>query len=306
MTEHATTPAFIGVDWGTSNARFMLIGCDGTVIEERSGVGIGALADVAAIEAEARVGVSGWSDAQPALTILMCGMVGSNMGWRTAPYVATPTDVAALGHNVLEFAHDGHRCFIVPGVETVRRDGAPDMMRGEETQIIGATGAASGLACLPGTHCKWARVEAGRITGFHTALTGELMALIGAHSILLNPREAPRAADSHAFREGVIAAQANSAGLESLLFTVRSKQIKGTLAPEQAGDYLAGLCIGADLKSALVLSAAPELVTVIGAPALTDLYQSALRLFGRESDTVDGSDAVVRGLTRIYTEWLRS
>jgi 2-dehydro-3-deoxygalactonokinase len=304
VSEHGLTPAFIGVDWGTSNARFMLIAHDGTVLAECAGAGIATLAGAGPIAAAFSAGTADWTRAHPDLPVLMCGMVGANIGWRTAPYVATPAGVEGLCPNLLRFEDDGRSIFIIPGVETVRGDGAPDMMRGEETQIFGAMGAGDGLACLPGTHCKWAVVSGGKITRFHTALSGELMALIGAHSILLNPRGAPHAQVSAAFDAGVCAAHSQALGLESMLFTVRSLQISGALAADQAGDYLSGLCIGADVKSALTLYPRRGLITLIGTPALTALYCAALQNFGCEAKRVNGDDAVVRGLMRIYADGL--
>jgi len=41
----------------------------------------------------------------------------------------------------------------------------------------------SGLACLPGTHSKWATVEDGRIVGFTTHMTGETFGALRACSI---------------------------------------------------------------------------------------------------------------------------
>ncbi len=298
-------PAFVGVDWGTSNARFMLISPDGKLLAERAGPGIAALKGVDAIEVACGDGVNAWLAAYPDVPIFMCGMVGSNIGWQLAPYVATPADVAAIGGHLLRIERRNRSYFIIPGVETCRFDGAPDLMRGEETQVFGAFGDDDGLACLPGTHCKWVTVSGGRITQFHTALTGELMALIGLHSILLNPRGAPHAALGAAFDTGVRAAHAQPVGLETLLFTVRSLQIKGALAGTVAADYLAGLCIGSDIKSALAIHTPRESIKLIGASALTDLYARALDIFGHSSSALDGRDAVVQGLRRIYLQWRR-
>ncbi|PMU87476.1 2-dehydro-3-deoxygalactonokinase, partial [Pseudomonas sp. GP01-A4] len=75
------------------------------------------------------------------------------------------------------------RCHIVPGL-AVNQPGRPgDVMRGEETQILGA-GVRDGILVLPGTHSKWATLEAGRVTGFRTAMTGELYAVLLRHSLL--------------------------------------------------------------------------------------------------------------------------
>ena len=50
----------------------------------------------------------------------------------------------------------------MPGVRTRDAHGVPDVMRGEETQIVGGVAADAServLVVLPGTHSKWAFVE---------------------------------------------------------------------------------------------------------------------------------------------------
>jgi 2-dehydro-3-deoxygalactonokinase len=288
--------AFVGVDWGTSNARFMLVDAGGTLIEERSGRGIAKLDGSAAIEAACFDAIAGW----PGVPVVMTGMVGSNIGWHLAPYAKTPTLAGA--EHAIRFEAQDREFAILPGVETIRPDGFPDVMRGEETQIFGGIGSDSALVCLPGTHSKWAVVTDGAITRFHTAMTGELLDIIGCNSILLHPKRAPEAQPDDAFLDGVAAIRASKLGLETLLFTVRSRQIAGSLATEAADGFLAGLCIGADIRSALVQHPAARSVTLIGSPALTALYASALAAFGIPSRQIDGRGAVLAGLFRAYRE----
>jgi 2-dehydro-3-deoxygalactonokinase len=291
-----TAAAFVGVDWGTSNARFMLAGDDGTLIEERSGPGIARLDDPNAIESACFDALSDW----PQVPVVMAGMVGSNIGWRPASYATAPATAADVAAQALRFAARDRQFAVLPGVKTTRADGLPDVMRGEETQIFGGIGNDGALVCLPGTHSKWAVAKDGAITGFHTAMTGELMDIVGWQSILLNPKRAPAAHPDAAFREGVATVRTSGLGLESLLFTVRSRQLAGTLSDQAADGYLAGLCIGADIRSALALHPDARSVALIGAPALTALYASALAASGVPSRQIDGRDAVLVGLTQAY------
>jgi 2-dehydro-3-deoxygalactonokinase len=290
------TAAFVGVDWGTSNARFMLVNDDGALVEERSGPGISRLEGAAAIETACFEALAGW----PQVPVVMAGMVGSNIGWRSAPYAKTPASAGA--ENAVRFDARGRQFAILPGVETIRADGFPDVMRGEETQIFGGIGSDSALVCLPGTHSKWAAVEAGAIVDFHTAMTGELLDIIGRNSILLSPKRAPLAQANADFLKGVAAVKASPLGLETLLFTVRSCQIAGTLTSETADGYLAGLCIGADIRSALTLHPDARSVGLIGSPILTELYASALAAFGIPSRQIDGRDAALAGLKQADRE----
>jgi 2-dehydro-3-deoxygalactonokinase len=288
--------AFIGVDWGTSNARFMLVGADGALIEERAGPGIARLDGASAIESACFDALAGW----PNVPVVMAGMVGSNIGWALAPYTKTPAK--PTGANTVCFNALDRTFAILPGVETIRLDGFPDVMRGEETQIFGGIDGDSALVCLPGTHSKWAVVTDGAITDFHTAMTGELLDIIGRSSILLSPKRPPAAQPSDIFLDGVTAIKGSALGLETLLFTVRSRQIIGTLSTEAADGYLAGLCIGADIRSALMVYREARSVTLIGSPALTALYASALAAFGIPSRQIDGRDAALAGLTTAYRE----
>ena len=287
---------FVGVDWGTTNARFILAGADGAMLAERTGPGIAALNGADAIAAACFCAISDW----PTLPVIIAGMAGSDIGWKPAPYVPTPATAAAVHAAAVRFTAHGVPVALLPGVKTMRDDGFPDVMRGEETQIFGSMRSDSGLVCLPGTHSKWAQVEDGRIASFHTAMSGELMDVVGAGTILLNPKRAPVARPGVQFLEGVTAINHSRLGLETMLFTVRSRQMAGTLAAAAADDYLAGLCIGSDIRSALAFHPEARSVTLVGAPSLTALYAAALTNLGIMSRQIDGKGAVLAGLTNAY------
>lgn len=294
-------PAFIAIDWGTSNARFALMDETGQMLTEKQGAGIAKIDGASAIEAACFEAIGDWITLHPGLPVLMAGMVGSNIGWRETAYVETPAASEAILSTANLFEARGTKFAILPGVKTKRQgDGLPDLMRGEETQILGM--AHDGLLCLPGTHSKWARVSGGVIKDFHTAQTGELLELIGKHSILLNPRRSPGAVVGSAFSDGVKTASANALGLESLLFTVRSRQVAGDLLAEDADSYLAGLVIGAEIRSAFAVYDDVEMVQLTGSPSLTALYAAALEMTGKRSVQIDGQSASLAGLTKAYQD----
>ncbi len=300
-TKVMTKPAFIAIDWGTSNARFVLADKMGVRLDETHGPGIAKMGNADAIEATCFKAIGDWIGRGTSLPVLMAGMVGSNIGWREAAYVETPASVEAVLSAALRFEARGARFAILPGVKTNRLgDGLPDLMRGEETQIMGA--AEDGLICLPGTHSKWVQRSGGTIETFHTAQTGELLELIGKQSILLNPRRAPAAVVGRAFTDGVKVALTNALGLESLLFTVRSRQVAGDLPDTEADSYLTGLLVGAEIRSALAIYNDVENVQLIGSPGLTTLYAAALDRAGKSSIQIDGQSASLAGLTKAYQE----
>ena len=293
-------PAFIGVDWGTSNARFLLVDDVGDVIEQRSGLGIGQIAGSDRIEEICFDSIDEWLIQTPALPIIMAGMVGSNIGWHVTDYVQTPAKLGDIVAGLTRFQARGHNFHIAPGLSTRRNDGLPDVMRGEEIQIFGASRSHEALICLPGTHGKWASYSGDTITGFHTALTGELLDLIGRNSILLNPRRPVRAQADEDFQEGLLIAKTSALGVESLLFTVRSRQIAGLIDDGQAENYLAGLVIGCEIRSAILLYGGQQAVTLVGSPDLTALYAAGLACFGVQSEQISGDKSSLAGLYQLY------
>ena len=198
----ADAPALIAADWGTTSCRFALIGAGGTVLERATGRGIlPVLADAAAgsdgpaasaaeraavFEAELRAQAGEWLAQTPGIPVLMCGMIGSNTGWVDAGYREVPCEVVVDPADLTPVPLPGHPAWIVPGLLLPGR--APDIMRGEETQALGALldagDGADHLVIAPGTHSKWVRLRAGRVTGFRSYLTGELFTALREHTII--------------------------------------------------------------------------------------------------------------------------
>lgn len=273
----SATARLIALDWGSTRLRAFLLGRDGQVLAQRqSGHGASTLSGEAAFAQAFRSVVAGWPD----LPVLACGMVGSQHGWREAPYAPCPADAAALARHALQL---GDHFWIVPGL--MSDDGQPDVMRGEETQIVGALAQCPELverSCLvlPGTHAKWARIQGGQVTAFATHMTGELYALLRQHSVLsrLMPADDSPAPSREAFLAGVDAAREGGA-LAHRLFAVRTLGLFERLAPEQLPDYLSGLLIGHEMAHELA-ARAPGPLALIGDPLLCQRYALALGRFG--------------------------
>jgi 2-dehydro-3-deoxygalactonokinase len=297
MPDHPN-PAAIGLDWGTSSLRASLFGSDGTVLERRSRPwGIQHLPD-GGYPAAFR-GIAGdWREQCPTIAVLAAGMVGSRQGWHEVPYVACPADTDTIAAGIIPFETESGVLHFVPGIS--QAGDAPDVMRGEETQIVGAIVrepelAKESLLVLPGTHCKWARVRDGRIVRFTTYLTGELFAMLRDHSIIGRPaRDAAKEAIKDAaatspacgvaaFGRGVRTARdGGTAGIAGKLFTTRSLYLAGDLQVADTLDYLSGLLIGEELRSVstgLDGGRWPPCV-LLGEPALCSRYCEALAAFG--------------------------
>lgn len=282
-------PAFVAVDWGTTNRRVFAISPRAAVTVERDALGAAAVTDypgeVAAIRAR-------WNGAP----MLLAGMVGSNIGWHQVPYVRAPADVRTLAARLFEAAA-GVR--IVPGVSSV--DGARgDVMRGEEVQLLGAVeaGLAPGdaLLCQPGTHCKWATMEAARLVRFTTSMTGELFALLRRHS-LLSAQLAGEAKDDAAFLDGV--AEGARGDLAASLFGIRAAGLLTLRADADAASYASGLLIGADVAKRLEEHGRGA-VHILADAALGALYRTAVEALGGTATLIDSEAAFVAGITRIW------
>jgi len=288
----------VGLDWGTTSLRAFLIGADGAVQQTRQAAdGVQALAGGGA--AAFAAALSRITDGWPVLPRVACGMVGSAQGWQEVPYADTPADAAALmaGATTVAVA-DGAPLLVAPGV--IHRPGgvAPDVMRGEETQVMGALrrGAPdSAVFVLPGTHSKWVVVDQGRIVSLRTAMTGELFALLRAHSILgrLMVADAGDADDAAGFDRGLDAARSADAEGDLLhaLFSTRTRSLVGELPHAQGAGYLSGLLVGSELQAMLARVPAAAPLLLVGDDALCRRYARALQAAGRSAAAVLGNTA---------------
>lgn len=294
-----TTPAFIAGDWGTTHARLWLCADDGSVLETRTAPGVSQLSGADAVSAAFRAAVEGWN---PELPAVLCGMIGSTIGWVDAGYQECPCPLERIGGQAVRLEAEGRPVAILPGLRVRNRFGLMDVMRGEETQVFGAaalTGERRFVAALPGTHNKWVLVEDGVVTGFHTALTGELFKAISRHTVLLGGDPAPVSLGA-AFDSGLEAVLRNpEAGLESLVFSVRARQVTGELPKSEAASFLSGLLVGADIRTAVRafgLTQAGLPIRLICSEELAAFYARGLAAFGLEGVSLSGEQTVRAGL----------
>ena len=277
-------PTLISVDWGVSSFRACLAAADGAAID-RVSAEKGSLS-LAAGEHEAFLAsaLGAWKSRFPDLPIFMSGMVGSRQGWVEAPYAACPAglDEIAAATLTIRSAKLG-RVLLAPGLSVLDSSGAPDVMRGEETQILGALGAsgrADGLFVLPGTHSKWARVEAGRIVAFETFMTGEVFAALKDHTVLgrlMTPARGDNEPSGFALGVGAASALRRPGDLLHAIFMTRTLGLFDRVAPDELAEYLSGLLIAAEIVAGArgALSA-----LVVGSPALAARYRTAGSLLG--------------------------
>jgi 2-dehydro-3-deoxygalactonokinase len=290
-------PAWIAVDWGTSNLRAWAMDGAGRILGEAvSDDGMGKLSRTEFEPALLRL-IGPWLGSG-AVPVVACGMVGSRQGWCEAPYrqvPCTPLDAAA---QVLAPTTDPRlHVHIAPGLKQV----APaDVMRGEETQIAGALRLEpgyDGVLCLPGTHSKWAQISAGEVVSFQTFMTGELFALLSEQSVLRHGMQGD-GWDEAAFDAGLSEAISRPEKIAARLFSLRAEGLVAGLAPSAARSRLSGLLIGIELAAARPYWLGQR-VTLIGAEKLSAAYARALLTQGVEAQTLPATACTLAGLASL-------
>jgi 2-dehydro-3-deoxygalactonokinase len=283
---------FIAVDWGTTNRRAYRIDSSGKCVDRfEDHQGVLSVPDggfpAAVVEIRQRLGDH---------PLLLAGMIGSNRGWKEAPYVPCPAGIDELAKALVWV---GDREAIVPGL-SYAGNGRADVMRGEEVQLLGAVASkrvdAMGMVCHPGTHNKWVTLRRGRIDEFQTVMTGEIYSLLKEHSILSDLLQGEVEVND-AFNEAAAHAFFNEA-LPAELFSVRARVLLGLAKKEDAAAYTSGLLIGTDVRVGLSVPTAAR-ITVIGRPELTKLYAAAIGQAERDAVEIDGEQCFLAGIHEI-------
>ena len=274
---------FISCDWGTSRLRLRLVGGEPLriIAEHSTDEGVQTLAALEADGEERRkllgavlerglaaLGVSSELD----LPVVMSGMASSTLGWQSLPYARLPAPINGSTLRYVDFLHGGRKVRLVSGLQA-----ASDVMRGEETELIGifATSSRRPLAeecivLLPGSHSKHVQLRAGQVVGFTTYLTGELYGLLCQNSTLEIPDDATF--DPAAFVAGVRASKTH--GLSAALFQTRARAVLGQLAAKHTRAFLSGVLIGAEIDA--LTKSPPAHIVLAAGEALASQYALAL------------------------------
>lgn len=284
------TSRYIAIDWGSTNLRAWLYQGEQCLESRQSEAGVTRLNghSPAAVFSEI---TAGWRDS--ATPVVMAGMVGSNVGWKAAPYLPVPVHFSAIGEQLTAVSD---QIWIIPGL-SVSRDDNHNVMRGEETQLLGARAIApSSVYVMPGTHCKWVQADRQQISDFRTVMTGELHHLLLRHS-LVGTGLPEQVSAPDAFNAG-LERGLNSPDILPQLFEVRAAHVLGSLPREQVSEFLSGLLIGAEVAT---MSAHLHdcQVTLVAGEALADRYQQALGAIGRQTTVVSGDTAFQTGIRSI-------
>jgi 2-dehydro-3-deoxygalactonokinase len=192
---------------------------------------------------------------------------------------------------------------ILPGV-CQKAAGAEDVMRGEETQLLGLSLLVPGFAgtvVMPGTHCKWAALERTRLVRFTTAMSGEIYEALSGHSVLRHSLQGNTDGPERetGLDAGLAAGLESPEKLTSLLFKVRAASLLSGRGPDWCAGYLSGLLIGTEIAGHRDWFDGE--IVLVGSPTLCALYTRGLGLAGVESQTIDAAEATLAGLKAART-----
>lgn len=292
------TERFVGaVDWGTSSFRLWVLDRDGNVLAaDAHNHGMASLnRDQYARLLETSLAKL---EVGPSTPVLICGMAGAAQGWHEARYIDVPAPLARIANSAVKVPAIERDVRILPGLAQ-RRKGAWDVMRGEETILLGATDLrdTAGTACLPGTHSKWVRVESGTVTGFATAMTGEMFGLLSEQSTLSHFMRDPESEHSaaSAFDDGVREALEHPEKILSLLFGIRAMPLLlGDNLGANMRARLSGLLIGLEISG--FKEETDATVTLLSEGVLAKNYAAAFKVAGVRHVILDSSNMARAGL----------
>ena len=292
----------IGLDWGSTNVRAYAFDASGGIVDRaQSDAGALTLKGAQQFDDTLNALVGNWARQNPAAPLVACGMVGAKSGWREAGYVSIRagttagdgSQLTALAAGVVRVETSlGRPLTIIPGI----RSDEPDVMRGEETQLVGS-GVADGIVVLPGTHCKWVQIKAAHVESFATFYTGEMNALIRDHSSVgALIKSAPDADDVAAFEMGLNYARGGAASWLHDLFVLRASVVTGERTEAFVSTALTGWLLGCEVSAALSMYPETHGVVLIASDALVPWYERATRAFGISCDALKGERVTTRGL----------
>ena len=311
-------PKFISCDWGTSTLRLRTIDMDkmSVLAEALSSQGISGTFDlwkqsgkkeaerlffyqsILAGQIEKLEGQLDFSLQD--VPLIISGMASSNIGMLELSYKEVP--FSADGHDVyietIEATDDfKHLILMISGAKTPN-----DVMRGEETQLIGCLidDKEDQLFIFPGTHSKHVMVKNGKVQDFKTYMTGEFFELLSKKSIISNAVEENTTLSNDdilkSFEKGV--ADSLHSNILHGSFLVRTNYLFEKLSKEENYCYLSGLLIGTELNVIINISMP---ITVVSDGSLMKFYSAALRKLGVDKVRyLDAGKAVMDGHCKIY------
>jgi 2-dehydro-3-deoxygalactonokinase len=306
MLKRTTTKAaHIVIDWGTTSFRAFLVSADGALLDELETTrGIQFITD-GAYENELTAAIENWTAVHGTLPIIALGMITSRNGWVEVPYVPCPVLPEDLAAGIIrKQLPNGCPLYFLPGITDRSRKPFSDVMRGEETQILGFGLDKDISIVLPGTHSKWARIKDRSIHSFQTFVTGEIFALLSQQSFIAKAAgETGGTINWEAFDRGLenaTAASPESDATLSILFSARTGMLASEIQSHETRDYISGVLIGQEFRQAGLCGwfKKGDRIGIVGNDGLNQRYERAASNLGLQFER-GSEEAAIHGALSI-------
>lgn len=251
---------FITIDGGTTNTRISLVSDYKILQTIKIPMGAGAcVLGTDALKNEIRGSIKklladNHIDEKNIDKIISSGMITSECGLCPLDHITLPAGIKemhdAMYETVLEDVSKIPFVFI-RGVKMtgVTLDKA-DMMRGEETELIGILREGNGVYVLPGSHSKIIIVENNKINEFSTMMTGEMIAALSQNTLLKTSvdLEKSNTVEKYVF-EGFEYCSEN--GINEALFKVRVLDVIFRCSRDEIYSFFMGAVLCDEIKKIL-------------------------------------------------------
>jgi 2-dehydro-3-deoxygalactonokinase len=321
---------YFAVDSGTTNSRVWWMRDREVIAKRQAPAGVRD----SAISGDNRVLMQGIRQAmleltsergsEPLKTAVAAGMITSNLGLHEVRHVQAPAGVAELaaGVQTRQFEEIESLVFhFIPGVRSgpgsadLENVNAIDIMRGEETEIIGALETLNLQGPLLyihlGSHTKMVRVDASnRIAAGASTLAGELLHSIRQQTILRSslPESQLPAFDEAFFQRG--RENADRFGFTRALYQVRIFDLTSSFSKESLASFCLGAVLSEDFRCFQAFAENTDIQDVVlsGLPHLQPAWIFALQEAGfsvRHLSAAETESAFLAGLSQVFTRYHR-
>jgi 2-dehydro-3-deoxygalactonokinase len=290
---------WIAIDWGTTNFRAWFIK-EGKVLKEiNKPHGIKNIPNnnfenilIKNIKLPKKINCK--------IKIISCGMIGSKQGWFDCGY---EKKLNLKKNNLVKIKTKNKYLdfYIVKGLS---QNNPYDVIRGEETQIIGylqSNKKFSGFICLPGTHSKWVKITKGKLIKFKTYMTGELFEIISRNSILKHSF-VDKKINTKTFKNSVLLSQKKNFNFFDYLFEFRSRTLLSKKKYNPKSELLAYL-IGNEIKSNII-NIKDSKVIIIGSHYNSKLYSHAMQVLKINNTIVESKNTTINGLKTLFNKFI--
>lgn len=301
---------YITIDGGTTNTRISL--CSGFRVIETLAFNVGAKKSIdnkAILKDTIKNGIAEILKKNDYCendidVVLVCGMLTCEFGLLELEHICAPVGMAELHNNIYK-CNMKEICDIpfafIRGVKTeCTTIENSDMMRGEETELMGVF-SGDGVYLFPGSHTKIILTDNGKIVESKTMLTGEMISAIAKDTIL---SDAVKLHDFEIVKEDLFSGfeYADKLGMSEALFKVRILKNIFHKTDRELYSFFMGVMVYNEVR--YIISKAPKKTVIGGKAKIKEAIGMLLKKYTNTELVVLSNDEVetstIYGMIKIY------